>query len=229
MSRRNLLLCTLIVCFGSVTGCLGAGHFTRVDEFPEGVQKDYMTSAFLSSLELSNSVETAYDAPYEKVWAAAKRVAERLDKIGSRPIIGVDEKNGRIQNGNIGTASRLGVGTGAWRDQFLTEVTTISANQTKVTVQRKVVATILKRRASGSHREWRSQKSNGQIESWVLTQIENELQGEPSIVQTRVAPGLPEISTKTSQVPTYPQNKEATFDNPLSGWRREFRSQGLRR
>lgn len=93
----------------------------------------------MSGLKDTNVVERVYQAPYEKVWAAVKRVAERFDKVGERPLIVVDEKNGRVQNGQLTQDALIGLGGGAWADEFLMEATAVSATETRVAVERKVV------------------------------------------------------------------------------------------
>lgn len=173
--RFTLLLGLLILL---MQACAGAGQFVRVDQFPEGEQINFMASAILSGTKDVNVVERIYAAPYEKAWTAVKGAAERFAKTGKRSIAGIDEKNGRIQNGAITQDALVGLGTGNWRDEFVMEATALSNNQTKVSVVRKVVELEL---ISGStvfkaaDRRWKTQWSNGQIESWLHTQIEDEL------------------------------------------------------
>ena len=158
-----------------ILACTGTSQSIRVGEFPQGKQTDVVTSAFLSGMPLSNILEKTYAEPYANVWAATVSVAERFDKIGRRPVVAIDEKNGRIQNGRISQDTLIGSGTGAWVDEFVMEVTSLSDNQTKVSVFRRVITSRLKRRSTGYSREWREDKSNGQIENWLLTQIEGEI------------------------------------------------------
>ncbi len=154
-----------------------AGKFTRVDTFPEGKQTDVWTSAFLSGFELSNSVEIVCQAPEKQVWIAAKRAAEALQKVGKRKLAAAEEGTGRIQNGKISRDEALGMGVGAWLDEIATELTALGPEQTKVVVSRRVVQTTPRSRAQrgSSERPWVASKSNGQIESWLLTQVEVEL------------------------------------------------------
>jgi len=151
------------------------GEFKRVEEFPQGKQTELLASAILSGLGLSHSVERVYPSPRERVWAAAKKAAEQLDKVGGRQVVSVDDKTGRIQNGKISQDESLGAGRGAWLDEVHTEITPVSEGETKVVVSRRVVQTTLKRRRGGYEREWRSAKSNGQVENWVLTRIEDAI------------------------------------------------------
>lgn len=63
-------------------------------------------------------------------------------------------------------------------DEFLMEVTALSDTQTKVSVARKVVEKQVVTRAGGARGvewNWKTQWSNGQIENWLHTQIEDGL------------------------------------------------------
>lgn len=161
-----------------LVGCAST-EFSRVEQFPQGQQINLMTSALLSGKADANTVQRAYNAPYDRVWTAAKLVAERLDKIGRRPVVGIDEKNGRgrIQNGQLNESALVGRGTGSWADEFFIEVSKLSDTQTKVLVARRVVEKELVSTGNvfrQADRQWRAQFSNGQIESWIHTQIESE-------------------------------------------------------
>ncbi|MGH9461126.1 MAG: hypothetical protein ACRD1X_07900 [Vicinamibacteria bacterium] len=160
------------------SSCATSGENTRVETFPAGEQTNILIGGLMSGLKDTNVVERVYQAPYEKVWAAVKRVAERFDKVGGRPLVAIDEKNGRVQNGNLTQDALIGLGGGAWADQFVTEATAVSPSQTRVAVARRVVqkeSTTLAGGRRGVEGRWKSQWSNGQIESWLLTQIEDEL------------------------------------------------------
>lgn len=176
-SRRGLLLALL----GEVliaSSCATGGEFTRVETFPTGEQTNVLIGGLMSGLKDTNVVERVYQAPYEKVWTAVKRVAERFDKVGGRPLVAVDEKNGRIQNGRLTQDALIGLGGGAWADEFVMEATAVSPSQTRVAVARRVaekeVATLAGGRR-GIEGRWKSQWSNGRVENWLLTQVEDEL------------------------------------------------------
>lgn len=160
------------------SSCATGGEFTRVDTFPKGEQTNVLIGGLMSGLKDTNVVERVYPVPYEKVWAAVKRVAERFDKVGKRPLVAVDEKNGRVQNGQLTQDALIGLGGGAWADQFVMEATAVSPSQTRVAVARRVVqkeSTTLAGGRRGVEGRWKSQWSNGQVENWLLTQIEAEL------------------------------------------------------
>jgi hypothetical protein len=148
------------------------GKFKRVTAFPEGEQINALLSGLLSGYELGNAVETVCAAPEARVWEAVKKAAEQLDRVGRRPVVGRDEKMQRIQNGKIREDASLGSGAGAWMDEIGVEVTPAATEgSSKVVVTRRVVKHIAGRR----QRPWRSARPNGEIERWVLTQIEDAL------------------------------------------------------
>ena len=151
---------------------------TRVDTFPKGEQTNILIGGLMGGLKDVNVVERVYPTPYAKVWATVKQVAEHFDKVGGRPLVAIDEKNGRIQNGRISENSLIGIGSTAWTDEFLMEVTAVSPTQTRVAIARKVVEKEIVTRA-GSRKtvegRWKSQWSNSQIENWLHTQIEQNV------------------------------------------------------
>jgi hypothetical protein len=148
------------------------GKFKRITAFPEGEQLNALLSGLLSGYELANAVETVCAAPEARVWEAVKKAAEQLQKVGGRAVIGRDEETKRIQNGKIREDAALGSGAGAWMDEIQMRVTPSATEGTsKVVVTRRVVKHIAGRR----QRPWRSSRSNGEIENWVLTQIEDAL------------------------------------------------------
>lgn len=179
-SRSLMLLFWLGTTVASY-GC-ASGGFARVEAFPDGEQTNILIGGLMSGIKDANVVERMYLAPYEKVWAAVKRVAEQFDKVGKRPLAAIDEKNGRIQNGRLTQDTLLGLGGGAWADEFVMEATAVSPDRTKVMVSRKVVEKQFVTRAGaakGVEGNWKSQWSNGQIENWLLTRIEDEISKKP--------------------------------------------------
>lgn len=158
--------------------CSTTGHLKPVTVFPHGKQMNAFASGLMSGYDLSHSEQYTYNAPYERVWQATKDATKALASTGKRPVVAIDEKKHAIQNGKIGTQAqaRLGAGTGAWVDEFVTSITPISTTQTQVTVTRRLVGVV---RAKGES-QWISHKSNGKIERWVLTTI-NERLSSPSL------------------------------------------------
>jgi len=169
-----LLLCVSILF---LCGCAASSKFVRIKQFPDGEQVNIIIGGFLSGIKDVNVVENTYSAPYEKVWSAVKNVAQNFSKVGKRPIVGIDEANGRVQNGKISEDALIGLGVGAWLDEFVMEATSLSESKTKVAVSRKVVQVSLPDKVT-LRKEAKTQYSNGKIESWLLSQIEDELKKE---------------------------------------------------
>lgn len=170
-----LLMASLIVAQTSKTGDKNpkesGKRFKREENFPKGSQTNSLIGSFLSGLKDVNAITHTFDAPYQKVWAEVKQTAKKFDKEGGRRIVGIDEEAGRVQNGKIDLNNTIGMGALAWLDEFLIEATAVG-DQTKVSVTRKVVQNDIKGNFS---REWKTQYSNGKIERWLLTQIEDSL------------------------------------------------------
>ncbi len=192
-STKIMIVIALFLIFSLAQGCATLGDLSgigassaRVEQFPEGKQVNTLIGSFFTGLKDVNVETRVFDAPYDKVWSAAKLTAEKLDKMGKRPLVAVDEKNGRISNGAITESALIGLGSGAWADQFQIEVTSVSDNKTKVDVARKVVENemVAFGNRPGTYgtsvNKWKSQWSNGNIEKWILTQIEDQLTNQAS-------------------------------------------------
>jgi len=183
--KRFLLVVLVLAGLPILSGCATLGNLSgigasseRVEKFPEGEQVNILIGGFFSVLKDINVETRVFDAPYDKVWPAAKLTAEKIDKVGKRPLVIVDEKNGRILNGVINQNVLIGLSGGAWVDQFQIEVTSVLGNKTKVNVARKVVEkqfVTLAGARRGIEGNWKSQWSNGNIEKWILTQIEDQI------------------------------------------------------
>lgn len=194
---KKMLLCSIaFTLFCSIISCAGPQqssgdrakqdrHFLRQEKFPTGDQVNFWIGGDLGGIKDTNTEEFVFNAPYKRVWSACKVVADRFDKVGKRPVINVNEKTGRIQIGKIQEDEMIGVGTGAWLDEFMLEATEVPDSKTKVSITRKVVKLEsferkdYKRRVKTYEKKWRTQLSNGRIERWVLTQIEDELASAP--------------------------------------------------
>lgn len=79
--------------------CAAQKPFERLEQYPEGEQGATLRS--LISVKDITTVSVALKAPYAATWSAVKVIAQKLDKLGNHPIIGVNEQSGRIQNGKI--------------------------------------------------------------------------------------------------------------------------------
>lgn len=187
--RKIVVLLTLITLCNLVTAAQEK-RFKRVEKFPAGQQTNSLIGSFFTGLKDYNVVQYTFDAPYEKVWPAVKRISERFAKVSGRPVIGLDEQNGRVQNGRINQDAMIGMGSGAWLDEIGIEATKLAPDKTRVTVIRKVV----QKEFTGSS-PWKTQWSNGKIENYLLTQIEDEIKNI-TLVSAEFANDAPPDPTK---------------------------------
>jgi hypothetical protein len=199
-AMHKVCILTLAVCSACLHLAAAEKAFERVDKFPEGEQGGTLRS--MTSVRDTNTVTVSVKAPYEAVWSAIKVVAQKFDKIGNRPIVGVSEQSGRIQNGKIQLDSMILSGSLVdWRDEFLTEATAIDPQTTKLSVTRKLV----RKETFGSGR-WGAHSSNGKIERWLITQVLDEMKS-PS---TAIAGG----SGKTAPTTAAAASVFVSNDNP---------------
>ena len=150
-------------------------HFKVERAYPDGKQTS-LAGTFGNILINPNGVNIekyTFPNPYQEVWSAAKRAAEEFSRIGKRPI-NIEHDKGRVSNSNIEDARdrRPSIIPVTRVDEIITEVTQIDKNRTKVSVSRKVLE--LQKNARGNM-EWTNIASNGKIERWILTQIEDEI------------------------------------------------------
>jgi hypothetical protein len=182
---KRLLTVLLAALLYPATASAQDKEFKRVDQFPKGDQIAVMSSTFFAGAATAHAEQNVYSAPFEKVWAAAQRAALALDKMGGRSVVATDERSGKIQNGQISQDSLVGRGSFQWMDEFVTEVTRLTASMTRVTVSRKVV----KKTQNLRHEYvWQTMFSNGKIERWVLTQIDDEV-ANGGVDYAKSAPG----------------------------------------
>lgn len=187
-------------------------HFKRQEAFPEGRQVSSLIGSMFSGIKDVNVVRYTFDARYEATWNAALAVAQRFDKLGGRPLRFMDTRNGRIFCGVISLNDLVGLGRGAWADEFQIELTKVSGTSTNVVVGRKVVEN-----AFTGEKQWKTAWSNGKIERWLLTQIEDELKNPSSTQEATSAvvasPSLPAPTVEpTPPSPTMPPAEILTND-----------------
>ncbi|MDQ3648738.1 MAG: hypothetical protein M3458_00375 [Acidobacteriota bacterium] len=148
-------------------------HFERVITFPDGKQTSYggTVGAVWTNPNMIKIEQHLFAASYDKVWSAAKRATQEFAKMGRRPIV-IDEERGRISNSNVGDAlnKEATLIATTWVDELKTEVTKIDKDNTKVTVTRKVYDV---RTGNDGQKGGAAVLSNGKIERWLLTQIED--------------------------------------------------------
>jgi hypothetical protein len=171
MQKKQLFVFLILLLIHSNLFYAKDKHFKRVEEFPEGEQIKSVIGSFFAGLKDVNAVDHVFAEPLDKVWPAVKRVAHNFAKNGGRTVTGINEDINLIQNGNISQDAMIGMGSGAWMDQIQMKATAIG-DQTKIEVSRKVV-----QREFTKTREWKTQWSNGKIERYLLTRIEDDLSG----------------------------------------------------
>jgi len=169
--------------------------FFRVEQFPTNEEIPIAGgSAFAGK-----PIEHTYQAPAEKVWAALRRTALRLEALSKkkvegvtlshRPVIRLDENAGRIEVGKIEDPGEMGrfrgIGVTAygnsWGDGFTITIKALSPTQTNVTVSRRVVTAEPEKidQFGTSFRDKLLERaSTGNYERWILTQIEDDLAGK---------------------------------------------------
>lgn len=190
MNRIKLAILGILVAFCSALG--GPKPFERVETFPAGEQQSAGKS-IIGGRE--NTVAVILSAPYSAVWPAVKSVAQKFDKVGNRPIVGIDEHSGRVQNGRISSDALIGRGEGlggAWADEFVMEATQATSATTRLSVTRKLVH---KGGLGGTGTGWEARSSNGRIERWLITEVMKEL-------ETPATPRPSEI-TRSADATTY--------------------------
>ena len=168
-------------------GCGTGQEFHRVEQPPAGMQTKELASA-TSTQSHRSKVATRYAASYDQVWDAAVRAVPKLEQLGELPLSKYDKAHGRIEVRETHTTPQEGPQTSAedlsfkgWKDDFVIEVRRVSDTETKVIVHRTVLG-IPGFRACRGHRgrirprrAYEPEVSNGEIEDWFLTQIQDEL------------------------------------------------------
>ena len=148
--------------------------FERLEIFPAGKQEAGATR--LLGFKEVNTATIIVSAPYATVWPAVKSAARQFDKLGTRPLIAIDEQSGRVQNGKISSDALIGRGggfNGAWADEFVTEATQLSASTTRLAVTRKLVH----KGGLANTNQWAAGTSNGKIERWLISEVLRQIDG----------------------------------------------------
>lgn len=168
-----------------LVGCASSEDFRRVEQPPEGIQISELASATSTRLHRSQ-VSGRFEAPVAVVWDAAVRVVPKLERLGELPRSTYDRRKGRIEvrethstRQDAPEAAAEDMAFRGWKDDFVIEVKQASDTETTVTVHRTVLG-IPGFRACRFHqlcnrRGYEPEVSNGQIEDWFLTQVEDEL------------------------------------------------------
>jgi hypothetical protein len=176
---------------GMLVACSGERAFQRVEDFPAGPQIDYTASAFGTGVRTTH-VSDRYHSPYEAVWLATKRVVERVEQTGIKPKVSFDESKGLIvltedhrddAAKTMNNPDRLRIK--GWRDEIRIEVVKVSDDRTKVTVSRTVLGMpydkicLDRTRTCKDPIPYEPEVSNGKVEDWILTQIEDAVATRP--------------------------------------------------
>jgi hypothetical protein len=192
------IIIVVVLCFTSIQFVFAQDkekpqkHFKLQEIYPDGKQTSYggtIAEVWTNPSGVNTESYTFENAPINRVWAAAKHVAEEFTEIGKRPVK-IDEKRRRISNSNIEDSrnKEATLITTDFVDEVITEVTQIGENKTKVTVSRKVFVAATD--AKGQ-KGWRNVASNGKIERWILTQIEKGINDPNLIMETEEVPTSP--------------------------------------
>lgn len=177
--------------------CAPSYHFERVEAYPGGLQIDELASAYLNK-EKPSHVTLNVEAPYEQTWDAARKVAHQLKQIdsASESTVTIDSDSGRIHIEQVHIPEEVAAVRAAggpypknevtyrlreWVSEFYIELTKVSPTNTKVTVSRDVLGVPSMRICAGTLGACRGmyepEISNGRVENWVLTQLQDLLKG----------------------------------------------------
>ena len=169
---------------GTQAGCAG-DQFERVEQRPEGIQINDVASGW-ATRSYASQVSDRYDAPYAVVWTATLVVAKRVEQLGVKPAMRLDPAQGeiavresRLMNPAETDYDPDELRLRGWIDEFRFQVTALSADQTKVTVARTVRGIpgfrICPYTLAACGKGYEPEVSNGKLEDWILTQIEDDL------------------------------------------------------
>jgi hypothetical protein len=202
MDFRLLPLLWLILLSAA---CANATRLERVDEFPAGIQIATFTSAWMNRLHPSE-VSRTFAVRHARAWQTAKAVARRLEARRAKVESRYDEEAGSIritseqqidelssdEDASIGLRKPGRSRLSGWKDEFLIQVTALSAGETRVLVSRTVLGIPRFRfcfhvAAMCELGKYEPEISNGRVEQWVLTQIADELARAAASSTTRLS------------------------------------------
>jgi hypothetical protein len=172
--------------------------FLRVEQLPEGAQANMVFGQFAADVRNVTTVQWIYGVSFSIAWDACNAAAGRFDKTGKRPVVKVtriDENSGRIQNGQAGEDARDRPAADTWADEFIIEADSVSPERTRVIVSRRIVW--YDGITGPGEMSWQTHWSNGKIEWWLLTRIQDEIneirkrKSEQASVQPVAAPTSP--------------------------------------
>jgi hypothetical protein len=145
----------------------------EVDYKPVADSKPGIHESVLRALRPGVSERTAVKseiaADIGVVWSAAVRATRRFADVSGLTIMSVDERLRQIQNGSAAgpqDAAR------PWREEFVTSITDAGRGKTRITVVRRLLV------PSRDGHEWHAAASDGELESWLIGAVMNEVSKE---------------------------------------------------
>jgi hypothetical protein len=129
LGRRSTWLTSVASIFAAGVVCIttcreitaATKAFERLDVFPEGKQGSGLRA--LAKVSDTNTVTVTLNAPAAAVWVAVKKTAQNFDRVGKRPVVGINDNGYRIQNGQIQLESlKLSGSLNDWRDEVVTKL-----------------------------------------------------------------------------------------------------------
>ncbi len=168
MRKSKLLQCVTIISLLFSAGCIATGGVTteRVETYPDGIQ-EHPLAGFIGTSE--PRFERVFNVSYSKAWDATLKVATDLAKRRESPGPFPEKEKGIILIGRITSASFIGASPGAWTDEIRIKLSETAENTTSAKVWRRIIS------VGGITGNQIETPSNGELEKWILTQIEDEL------------------------------------------------------
>jgi len=225
MTRKTVTVHRLIVAitiFSSLAFSLLSISCSVVREVSAVVYgtNDYFRVESLSKLEdtapagnTQNGIELTYNAPLDKVWNAAEETAMLLDQLSTKTMAGVpvhyraitvnDPSTGVIKCGNIVNPGDMGHLNGigiaedknTYADEFTIKVESVTPQQTKVAVKRRVVEGVpVKDQWGASFRDELQEKisKSKAVKNKIDEKVSAQLQ--PILKEQRQLHGIPGVS-----------------------------------
>lgn len=213
---NQIFLAIALATYGSALAA--TKPFERVETFPTGEQASGMKA--LINPKAINTESVLVNKPYAAVWSAVKVVARTFDKVGKRSLVAIDEQSGRVQNGKISSDALIAGNTFDWKDEFVIEVTKVTAQSTNLSVSRRLV-----KKGTGwgdTNTNWQSRNSNGLIERWLITQVIEQLKS-PAVEKPVDETGSTTYVYKEDATNFIVLNTDGTFRTVQHG--KQFRGQ----
>ncbi|MBA4407231.1 hypothetical protein C0389_08160 [bacterium] len=173
---------------------VSTNSYFRVENFPS------QREATLIGTFSDSQVEFIFEYSIQDVWKSTIRTAKKIEGLTQskaigltlpslRPIVLIDEEKFIIQNGKVEDAGDIGrinyVGYGSdgkgWADEIIIQLFPLSNKQTKILVKRNLYEgepVVIDKFGTSFKDKLVKRTSNGNYERWVITQIDDDLQGK---------------------------------------------------